>query len=283
VTYTNLEGFLKRMREIPSGHHAFYDVPMGAVRDIEKVVRGDELSLYRISLYVKDTGSLVVCKPSEAHRFLCKAFDAEIRRQVSAMGPAAPGLNCSRSAAFAWLDEQRRLIGVAQADLEYAPAGQGSTTGKLPAVLVEVASSETWDALYTKANAWFRMFEGSVRTIVLVREHWDSCTIGIEVWSDASGTPRCVQSATISPREGRWQGDTQFPDPNLYAVKGGGIRLGFGDIFGRQPTPDSGEEDIVFGEEWLKHTAMETWIAERIDRCGSPHLEELGHTRHVDL
>ncbi|SPO04172.1 uncharacterized protein DNG_06855 [Cephalotrichum gorgonifer] len=269
--FAGVKELLDKIQEIRNGGGGELCVKHVTPADFSRIIKArSEDDKYRL-FFSAAHRLLIVTVPSHPHERATAMIDCRINDATRDMGLRSEIWN-ERSATFTNTTEHP-YAGSSEGDATFTPVLPNRDVRTWPSLVVEVGYTESMAHLRTKADWWLVTSGFEVKVVLLVKLNAPHGHIRIETWkgvSDerpgatmtrvhetASCHPDCIHTVTVSRRPGVSSNDNARVDPNSYTVASGTLRVGFAELFLREPR--SGEYDIVFDEEFLKDLAARTW------------------------
>ena len=219
--------------------------------------------------YCEPRRVLLITVPHVPHELAGEAFADVVKENIAAMGLRSELYSTNTTTHGAVVGQH--AAGSADPDKSFTPFSSGNLH-PWPSLIVETGLSKSMADLRLKASWWLQESNYAVKAVIIIKIRIRQLTITLEKWvgarqSDrpgATGTrsaaalrPQRAQSIEIS-RPGVGPHSDARLDPGAYVVARGDLRLGFTELFLRDPRPD--ERDVIFTEEVLREFAAQVWV-----------------------
>ncbi|KAM6486740.1 hypothetical protein HDV62DRAFT_402027 [Trichoderma sp. SZMC 28011] len=216
--------------------------------------RAERRRRYRFFLYLGQIQDLIITMPNPCHDAASRHLELAIARKINAMGLGGEWLH---GGSITYLERfNGELLSSGEANYAGRPSFLRPSIHDWPTIVVDFGPSNSMPLLREKASWWFRASKYDVRVVLLFEVNTDTGDITIEQWRAG---PRRVQKVLI-----RRIIDASGTIPVAsYEVVRGPLWLNFRSLFLRVPRRDSGEMDVVIGNNELERLAKATWRAER--------------------
>lgn len=161
----------------------------------------------------------------------------------------------------------------AEAHDSFTPALAMGGLRAWPTLVVEVGMDLSMAVLRLKADWWLEQSNRAFKVVLLVKIRTARLTVTVEksvsarqpdrpgatgTRASAAPNPGLVQSVEIS-RPGVGPHSAARLNPDYYVAARGELRLGFAELFLRDPGP--GEHDVVFTDQTLRGVEAHAWLA----------------------